>query len=1034
MDFKKINNIGGWVTFAIALFVYLSTIEPTVSFWDCGEYIATSDRLEVGHPPGAPLFMMIGRVFTSFVDSSSAAMMVNALSGLCSALTILFLFWTITYFGRKIINRKGGEWTEGKTFGVIGAGLVGALAFTFSDSFWFSAVEGEVYAMSSFFTAVTFWSILKWEEAADEPQGNRWLVLIAYLIGLSIGVHLLNLLCIPAICFIYYFKKWETTTPKGFVITGIISLGVLVLVQNIIIPGIVSLSSSFEIFFVNTVGLPFNAGAIIYALLIISGIYFGLQYAHKKGRPMLALGLSSFAVLVIGYASFGMILVRSSADPPMDQNDPENTIRLLSYLNREQYGTWPLLNGQFWGTPLIDYDDGTPVYSKDETVGKYVITDDRKGSVPVYAPELMMTFPRLWRNEPAKVDAYKRWIDYKGEQVRWTNPRSGQLELRDKPTTGENMKFFFSYQINWMYWRYFMWNFAGRQNDIQGHGKITDGNWISGITPLDEGRLGPQELPEHMERNKARNKYYLLPLILGLLGLVFQLTRDTKNGFALLLLYLSTGFAIVIYLNQGPLEPRERDYAFAGSFYAFGAFIGLGALAVWDFLNDLMKKETASAIIATGLCLLLVPVVMAKENWDDHDRSERYTALAMARNYLGSCEKDAILFSMGDNDTFPLWYAQEVEGFRTDVRVVNLSYLGIDWYINQMKRKAYNSEPLPITTPTEKYRQGTRDFIPVGEDPKLKDRYTDVASLLAYVTNDAQKKKYGERLMNIMPTKKYRLSIDAATKKKLVANGTVSPELESQIVDNIDWSVSKNFLSKADLIMIDLLANFNWDRPIHFTTTIGTAGFFGLQNYFQLYGFTYRFVPVKATQRIPGLTGSIDTDILYENLMNKFEWGNIDNAPDMYLDYTNTRLIGNIRLYFTQLAEALAREGDNERALAVLDRIQEKLPANVIEYNYIGPQMANLYYQLGEKDKGNVLAKHLMDVGVSDMRYYLSFDASDASSIRQDLEIERTLLYRVIESAKSNMPEEEMSTYITAQAELEPLFQARMRELGPRPQ
>lgn len=696
-NYQRLNNIIGWFIFSIAAFVYLSTIESTASFWDCGEYIACAYKLEVGHPPGAPLFLLIGRFFSlfSFGDPTKVGALVNSVSALCSAFTILFLFWSITVLARKIID-KSGELTTGRMIAVFGAGAIGALAYTFSDSFWFSAVEGEVYAMSSFFTAIVFWAILKWEREADKPHADRWIILIAYLIGLSIGVHLLNLLAIPAIVFIYYFKKYNKITRNSLIITGIISVIILGGIQAGIIPMIVKLAANIELFAVNTLGLPFNSGTILYGILLIGGIVWGLRYTSKKVKPILNTVILCFTVILIGYSSFIILVIRSQANPPMDENNPENAVNLLSYLNREQYGTWPIAYGQYFSAPLDmknPYSDGSPVYSqiespphnvkkdsqdvdgtpvyeqsnpqkpylqkspvyaKDEIKDRYVITDDRKNSIPNYDDRFCTPFPRMWSNQPNHVTGYKKWTNPKNYQkINTIDPQTGEPTTIEKPTFAQNIWFFLDYQLGWMYSRYFLWNFVGRQNDIQGHGSSDKGNWITGITPYDEWRIGPQKnLPDGADDNKGKNLLFGLPFILGLIGLFYHIKKDNRNAAVVGLLFFFTGVAIVIYLNQKPYEPRERDYAYAASFYAFAFWIGMGVLAIYDFLEKKMS-QTKSAVAATALCLLAVPTIMAKEEWDDHDRSGRYIARDFAANYLNSCAKNAILFTNGDNDTFP---------------------------------------------------------------------------------------------------------------------------------------------------------------------------------------------------------------------------------------------------------------------------------------------------------------------------------------------------------------------------------------------
>jgi len=729
MNYIKTNNLLGWLTFSIAFFVYYLTIEPTVSFWDCGEYISTAYKLEVGHPPGAPLFQLIGRFFSLFAsDVSNVAFMINIMSAVCSAFAILFLFWTITALAKKItldsINQK--NLSLAQKIGVFGSGFVGALSYTFSDSFWFSATEGEVYAMSSTFTAITFWAILKWESEADDKYSARWIILIAYLIGLSIGVHLLNLLAIPALVFIYYFKKYKPTRwgiIKVFLLAVIITGGI----QGVIIPQVVNFAKGFELFFVNTIGLPFNSGTIIYFVLIIFGIIFGLKYAKVKSKPNLGIILVSFATILIGYSTFFILVIRSNANTPIDENNPEDAVSLLSYLNREQYGDWPILSGQYYNANVVDLKDGTPVYKKDEEAGKYVVTNNRKNSIPVYDSKFSGFFTRMWSStQSVHAKAYQEW--------------SGHKNTKRPPSFSENLSYFFKYQLGHMYFRYFMWNFSGRQNDIQGHGEINKGNWISGIAFIDETirGLGPQDnIPETMANNKGRNIYFMLPFLLGIIGLAYQLKKKKNDALVVFLLFLFTGIAIVVYLNQYPFQPRERDYAYVGSFYAYSIWIGLGVLGLIDFLSKKINTFNSS-IIATLSCLLLVPTLMAKENWDDHDRSGRYTARDVATNYLNSCAPNAIIFTNGDNDTFPLWYAQEVEGIRTDIRVVNLSLFNTDWYIDQMKRAAYDAAPIPSSMSWEKYKQGTRDYIIIKDNKK---GYVEVEDVVNFILATMTKPK-----------------------------------------------------------------------------------------------------------------------------------------------------------------------------------------------------------------------------------------------------------------------------------------------------
>jgi len=770
--YRLYNNITGWLVFAIASIVYLMTVEPTASWWDCGEYIATAYKLQVGHPPGAPFFQLLGRFFSLFAfgNTANVALMVNIMSALTSSFTILFLFWTISALARKIVIKNENEISIGQIIAVLGAAVVGSLAYTFSDSFWFSAVEGEVYAMSSFFTALVFWAILKWEQVADEPGSYRWLIFIAYMVGLSIGVHLLNLLAIPAIAFVFYFKKYKLSA-KGIAITGIVSIVLLAFLMWVIIPEVANMFAKTELLFVNTLGMPFNSGTLFFTILIIAMITLGvifttkqqtskglksallitlalfvlliltgsssggdfvkrlviigalifLMYKIRNRKAMLNTVILSFAFILIGYSTFLLIIIRANANTPINENNPDDAISLISYLNREQYGDWPIFYGQYYNSPLDPenpYGDGNPVYIKDKAKGKYVITDSRKGNTPNYDSQFTSILPRMWSNQKEQhISAYKQWGNVKGNPMRFTG-RDGQTEVIYKPKFSENLRFLFKYQVGHMYWRYFLWNFVGRQNDVEGHGGIENGNWLSGIPFIDKGHIGNQEFLPDSKRNAARNKFYGLPFILGLAGLLFHFNKDYKNGAIVGLLFLMTGLAIIIYLNQYPFQPRERDYAYASSFYAFSIWIGFGVLALIDLFKRVLK-ENVSGILATILCLMLVPGIMAQQGWDDHNRSNKYAARDFAANYLNSCDKNAILITNGDNDTFPLWYVQEVEGVRTDVRVVNFMLSSGDWYVHQLGRKIYDSDPLPFTLKPEQYNKGVNQIIPFYQEKSL---------------------------------------------------------------------------------------------------------------------------------------------------------------------------------------------------------------------------------------------------------------------------------------------------------------------------
>ena len=983
-NFKQLNNIVGWLTFLVAAVTYLLTIEPTASFWDCGEFITTSFKLEVGHPPGAPFFMILGRFFTLFGGSpSNAAVMINSMSALASAFTILFLFWTITHLAKKLV-KTGGEYTTGQTIAILGSGVVGALAYTFSDTFWFSAVEGEVYASSSLFTALVFWAILKWENSADEPHANRWIILIAYLMGLSIGVHLLNLLAIPAIVFVYYFRKYKTTR-NGILISLLVSLLILGVIMYGVIPGVITLATWFELMFVNGMGLPFNTGVIIYALLLIAAIVYGIMYTVRKKLILWNTVLLSFVVIVIGYSSFAMIVIRSSANPPMDQNSPDNVFSLLGYLNREQYGDRPLVYGQYYNTPLEKYVDDKPYYIQKN--GKYVVADMRQK--PVFDSNLSTIFPRMYSREDAHIDAYKQWAGIKGRKVTVTD-EEGQSKTIQVPTFGENLTFFFRYQVGHMYFRYFMWNFAGRQNDIQGHGEITNGNWITGINAIDAIRLGDQtKLPQEF-KNKGRNTYYLLPLILGIIGIIFMYNRGVEGRrdlWTVFLLFFMTGLAIVIYLNQSPLQPRERDYAYAGSFYAFTIWIGIGVLALYEGLRKYIP-ETVSASVAGGLALLLVPVIMAAENWDDHDRSNRYTARDFGANYLKTCAPNAVIFTNGDNDTFPLWYNQEVEGVRRDIRVCNLSYFQTDWYIDQMKSKAYESASLPISFTHDLYVQGKRDVVYLMEDPRLKGS-VELKKALDFVKDEDKRTKLEQaEYAAYIPSKKLYLVVDKAA---VIKNKVVAPEDYDKIVDTlkIDFG-NKHYITKDELMVLDMIATNNWERPIYFAITVGRDKYLNLQDYFQLEGLAYKLVPIKSPPTDGLDMGRVDSKLMYQKVMDEFKWGNMER-PDVYIDENNSRMMMNIRNTFNRLAESLVEEGQNEKATRVLDRCVELIPNKVVPFNYFSMMMAETYFKAGQPAKGKEIINTIMTSYKEQLEYFFKLKRPMRNSV--DEEIQRILYF-----------------------------------------
>ena len=1004
MNYKKLNTIVGWLVFAIATATYFLTIEPTTSFWDCGEYIATSVKLQVGHPPGAPFFQLMGNLFGQLASAPEhQALMVNALSALSSSFSILFLFWTITALSTKILGGKE-KLDNASIIAVLGAGAVGALAYTFSDSFWFSAVEGEVYAMSSFFTAAAFWAVLKWEQAVDEdPNANRWLLLIAYLVGLSVGVHILVFLTIPAIAMIYYFKKFPTTTRNGFIIANASSIGILAIVFAFIIPMVLRLFSTLEIVFVNNIGLPFHSGTIAASIILIGAVVFGLMWTQKQNKPLLQQSILAVMLIVLGYSTFIILAIRSNANTPIDENNPEDAMSLLAYYNREQYGDWPILYGKSFNAPYDRNDpfsDGKPVYQRGYAVmkgpkrvtafklrneaeayvaekggnltidGQYLMTDDKKASKPNYDPKYQGFFPRIWNDDPQYKQNYLKIVGITDEK---------------KPITfAQNVKFFFEYQVGKMYWRYFMWNFSGRQNDAQHRYEMSKGNWITGIGFIDAMRIGNQEnLPDHMKNDPSRNTYFMLPFLLGIFGLWYQYKKNNKDAWAVTLFFLLTGLAIVVYTNHKPFEPRERDYAFVGSFYAFAIWIGIGALGLWDTLRSKMNPQVASYLVI-AVTMLAVPVRMAAENWDDHDRSNRYTARDIAKAYLDSCEPNAILFTNGDNDTFPLWYVQEVEGYRTDVRVVNLSLLNTDWYIDQQRRAAYDGEAVPFSFDWNQYVQGTRDVL-YYRDLGVKGRW-DVKDFIKFTKRDDSQVKFktgGNKELPLYPQKNLRISID---KDAVLANGVVDAADTAKIVDYIDWNWKSNVITKRDLMVMDLIANNDWTRPIYFSITVGNSpkSYFWLNDYFQLEGMAYRFVPVLHKSGASGIDyGKVDTEIMYDNLINNFSYGNME-LPEVYLDETNRRLSYNLRTIFGRLANEFIAEGNNAKAVEVLDFAMEKMPTEKFGYNYFLFGVIDAYYRAGAVDKARELtdnfAQHLDD----ELNYYASFSREDKRRAQQE--------------------------------------------------
>ncbi len=967
--FNLLNNITGWLAFIIASTVYLMTAEPTASWWDCGEYIATACKLQVGHPPGAPTFQLFGRFFSLFAgDVSNIAFTINAMSAIASGFTVLFLFWSITLLARKLMI-KDGEISPVNMFVTLAAGFVGSMAYTFSDSAWFSAVEGEVYATSSFFTAIVFWAILKWESKADEKHHMRWLILIAYLVGISIGVHLLNLLAIPAIVYVYYYKRY-TPTRKGLIWSGIISIILLFFILYGVIPMIVNLAGKFELVFVNGFGMPFNSGTIVYFILLIGGIVWGIRYSVRKQKYALNTALLSLVFLLIGYSTFFILIIRANANTPINENAPKDAIGLLSYLNREQYGDRALVYGPYYNAKMIDQKEGSTKYAKGKE--KYDVVG--KEVKPVWDPAYCTAFPRMSSNDESRQHPkyYKFWAGINGDR---------------KPTFVENMKFMFRYQIGHMYWRYFMWNFAGRQNDIQGLGynedgtkDIMHGNWISGIPFFDKMRLGPQDnLPKNLKENKARNRFFMLPLFLGLLGLFFHWTKNSKDAFVVMLLFAMTGLAIVLYLNQPPVEPRERDYAFAGSFYAFAIWIGLGVIGLYDFLSKKVPQYP-SAVIAFGLTLVLVPGVMAKEGWDDHDRSQKYAARDIAVNHLMSCEPNSILITNGDNDTFPLWYAQEVEGVRTDVRVVNFTLSSGAWYVEQLFNKVYKSDKLPFTLAVEQYRQGTNDWVPVRELDGI-NGYVELRQLIQFVaSSDPQTKattQQGETI-SYVPARRVKITVN---KEQLLKDKIVPQELANMIVPEIVWEIQKSGLYKNDLMLLDFIASNNFKRPLYFVSPYSVRDIADITNFCQMEGLVYKFSPVVSPTRSAGF-GGINTAKTYDLLMNKMKWGNLEK-PGVYVDPESYRSAQVIRNQYVRLANGLMIENKMDSAKMVLKRGIEIFPVEKVPFDIYTLSFAQMYYLMKDTVPANNLCSKIIDYYEDQMRYFDTMPSGFKSSVMQ---------------------------------------------------
>ncbi|HNL65246.1 MAG TPA: DUF2723 domain-containing protein [Ferruginibacter sp.] len=996
MSFKRINNITGWIICIIACSVYIMTMEATGSLWDCGEFASSAYKLQIPHPPGAPLFVLIGRLFMVPFGPDNAATGINLMSALSSGFTILFLFWSITHFARKLVTKDGSELTSEKIYGIMAAGVVGALAYTFSDSFWYSAVEGEVYALSSFFTAVVFWGILKWEQNVDEEQkegikghftrADRWLILIFYLMGLSIGVHLLNLLTIPAIVMIYYYKRYEKITKWGTFWAFVIGCLITGLVQKAVIQWTIKGAGNFDIFFVNDLGMPFFSGFAFFFIFLAILLYIGIRIAVKKNWNFLRLGLWSFVFMLLGYSTYFTTLIRSNADPSVDMFNVDNPVNLVGYLSREQYGDWPILYGQDFTAKPVDTKI-TETYVKSN--GKYE-KNGRKIDY-VYAPEDMHLFPRMWdqSNDQGHADYYAGWMGIgKDQQGAWER----------SPTVGENIRFAMAYQVGWMYFRYFMWNFAGKQNDIQGvnMGNVRDGNWKTGISFYDNLRLGNQDmLPDTLKHNKANNKLFALPLILGLLGLIYQVMRDKRDGLVVGLLFFFTGLAIVFYLNQAGNQPRERDYAFVGSFYAFAIWIGLGVLYVKELFGKFIKNGMSATMAAGAVCLLAVPVLMANQELDDHDRSNKTLARDLAKDYLESCEKNAILISFGDNDTYPLWYAQEVQGIRRDVRVINSSLLGTDWYINQLRYKLNDSDPIdPIWSPSQ-IEGASRDILYsleslYGNNQQYINRYKtragitgDAATPMDLYTmmkdyagsDDPNKQEQGTdgSPIFLFPSRNVTIPVDVNLVRQ---NGTVNPE--DSVVSQVQFQISKSVLFKNDAAILNIIAANKWKRPIYFTSQDG--GGLGFQKYIRQDGLSYRLVPVFESE--------VNDKRVYDVMMTKFASGNADK-PGVYFDEENRRHLNTIRMAYASAALDLAVKNKKEEARKMLNKVdkmmlEENFPYGMAsrnqQHNYISHLLVQAAYAAEDTVLAAKITRSLKKDLEQQLRYYESLDEQKAEA------------------------------------------------------
>ena len=1053
-NFNKWNTIIGWFTFGVALLTYTLTVEPTMSFWDCGEYIATAAKLEVGHPPGAPLYQMIGAFFAMFAtDDTKIALMVNMMSVFSSAFTILFLFWSSSMILKKLVSRFS-EINRNNEIVILGSSLVGALAYTFSDSFWYNAVEAEVYAMASLFIALLFWLGLRWEQDMDKPRGNKWLLIISLVVGLSFGVHFMALLTIPAIGFLYFFKNYKVVTVKNFILANIVVIAILLFIFKLLLPLTMGFFGKTEVFMVNSLGLPFDSGTIFVTILLAALFYFGLKYTNNKGLATYNTLILCVLFILIGFSTWTMLPIRANANTVINENKPSDAREVLAYYNREQYGVNPLFYGPQYTEAFSGLDENNPYldkapnYERDYKTGKYVIVNNFKNAEQNTDDNHKTILPRMWSgdhienymnftnppefrlnpNYPYENDLAKYGIDPNQLSEEDYNKAIAQLKnetekiitefrqayaqkqidnegyvtflksygdylLVDKPTTADNLGFMVEYQFGYMYWRYLMWNFVGRQNDVQGRYDYLDGNWLSGISFIDELHLGSQEnLPSDVLNNKGRNVYFFLPFILGLIGLMYHANKDLKSFYVLLALFLFTGIALKIYLNERPFEPRERDYALVGSFYVFAIWIGFGVYALYESIQKYLAPKIAGPIVICA-SLLAAPVLMAAQNWDDHDRSGKYTAVAMAKAYLTSCDPNAILFTIGDNDTFPLWYAQEIEKVRTDVKIVNTSLFMTDWYIDQMKTKTYESDPLPISFTHDQYVGDKLDY--VAHIPKVESRW-DIKDFISFIKNPKSTvDMQNGQTIHFYPTNKIRIPVD---KNTIIQNKVVSAKYNDSIVPYIDLDISKNALYKNRLMMLDIVANNNWKRPIYFSGgAFDNEDYIWMKEYLQLEGMVYKLVPIRTIIPKDGgplEMGQIDSDKMYAKVM-KWDWGNSE-SPKIYHDPETRKNSITYRSNLSRLMNQLIVEGKKDKAKNIIDLAMTKMPLEYFDYYSLIEPFAGGYYKIDEKVKAQQLLEKLIGKYQENLNYYGKLKSSEQSSIATpiiiDIERYRSLL------------------------------------------